>query len=835
MDIDIEGFQGDINRLFVCSTLHLLPSRAEYMKVSSAESKRLIGVASILSVSDDADDLSLSYEIISRLVECDSDDKERIAQAADIIFSRIGNFPGRELLRRRYKLLENYSPALALLLERLAREVENTIDEGIALTDFQYRFYTSLERQKSLSISAPTSAGKSFVLNLDLIRRLESGREQNIVYIVPTRALISEVSARIRRTIRDRGVAGAVVRSAPFPTKGSEQLKNVIYVLTPERLLSLLKPENNLKKITSIFIDEAHEIQKGNRGITLHGAVDLALDLHQDASILFASPLIKNPGYFLSLFGRQGEGVFFTETISPVSQNILLISEVNKQPSKVDVSLLAANRIIDLGVTEVDFKFRGAKSAQRARFASEITLDNESTIIFANGPGEAESVAEELIRINRGFVESEEVRDFVNFIRAEVHDEYPLANTLRYGVAVHYGDMPSIVRSGVEELFKSGEIRFLCCTSTLLQGVNLPAKHIVIENPYSGDKPMSRSDFLNLSGRAGRLLQEFHGNIWCIRPGDWSEESYAGDKLQEIKSSMSKVMNDGGKIIEELLSGADVDENRNLAEAGFSRLYQETRNLGEEEVILKYGTQENSETLARNLERMRRLSITLPQEILDSHSSLRPDHLQDLYDKLHGMIYTDEFSLINPFQKGGYERMKDAINIISGVFGWAENQKFRNAVTYTAHQWVTGAAISTLIRDRVNHVKRENESANTSAVIRQLLKLIETEIRFKLVKYFSAFEDIIKHCLMDKGANEYDSRQAPYHTFLEFGSCSPIELSLMSLGFSRFTALRLRHAINWGDAQEIEDYLYFLARVDLSILKMPKVCLKEINDILGQQ
>jgi replicative superfamily II helicase len=835
MDINIEDFQDDINKLFICSTLHLLPLNSESNKLTSAEAKRLIGIASILSISEVPDELSLAYEIISRLIECDSDDKERIPQAADIIFSRIGNFPGRELLRKRYKVLENFSPALTLSLERLAREIENTTDEGITLTDFQHRFYTDLEKQKSLSISAPTSAGKSFILNLDLIRRLESGKEQNIVYIVPTRALISEVSTRIRKTIKSRGITGALVRTAPFSTKNSAQLKNTIYILTPERLLSLLKPENNTKKITSIFIDEAHEIQKGNRGITLQSAVDLALSLHRSASVLFASPLISNPGYFLSLFGRQDEGLFFTETISPVSQNLLLVSEVNRQPTKINISLLAANRTIDLGTTPISFKFRDAKSSQRAKFANEITLNNESTIIFANGPGEAESVAEELLSLNRDFTASDEVKDFISFIRSEIHEEYPLAQTLEYGVAVHYGDMPSIVRSGVEELFKSAEIRFLCCTSTLLQGVNLPAKHIVIENPHSGNKPMTRSDFLNLSGRAGRLLQEFHGNIWCIRPGEWDEKSYAGEKLQEIKSSMSKIMDDGGKIIEELLTGNLDEKNRSLAEAGFSRLYQETKIQGEEEVLSRYETKENSETLAKNLDHVRSISITLPQQILDSHSSLRPDHLQNLYDKLFSAIYTEEFSLINPFLKGGYERMSNAINIISEIFGWAENQKFRSAVVYISHQWATGAAISTLIKDRVNYVKREDESVNTSTTIRKLLKLIETEVRFKLVKYFSAFEDIIKHCLLEKGFSESDARQAPYHTFLEFGSCSPIELSLMSLGFSRFTALRLKNAVNWGEAVEIDDYLLILARINISSLKMPKVCLKEINDILGQQ
>jgi len=295
------------------------------------------------------------------------------------------------------------------------------------------------------------------------------------------------------------------------------------------------------------------------------------------------------------------------------------------------------------------------------------------------------------------------------------------------------------------------------------------------------------------------------------------------------------MMDDGGQIIEKLLSGNIEDENKNLAEAGFSRLYQETTALGKEEVISKYENKDNSETLAKNLEHMSSLSISLPQEILDSHSSLRPDHLQNLYDKLYSAIYTEEFSLVNPFSPGGYDRMSNAIDIISQTFSWAENQKFRNAVVYVAHQWATGTSIKTLIRERVNYVKKEDESKSTSSIIRSLLKLIETEIRFKLVKYFSAYEDIIKHCLIEKGFSEERAKQAAYHTFLEFGSCSHIELSLMSLGFSRFTALKLKSTVNWGNAEEIEDYLLVLSRTNIPALALPRVCLKEVNDILGAQ
>jgi hypothetical protein len=57
----------------------------------------------------------------------------------------------------------------------------------------------------------------------------------------------------------------------------------------------------------------------------------------------------------------------------------------------------------------------------------------------------------------------------------------------------------------------------------------------------------------------------------------------------------------------------------------------------------------------------------------------------------------------------------------------------------------------------------------------------------------------------------------------------------MSLGFSRFTALKLKSAINWGNADGIEDYLSIISKTNTSALALPRVCLKEISDIFGSQ
>ena len=67
------------------------------------------------------------------------------------------------------------------------------------------------------------------------------------------------------------------------------------------------------------------------------------------------------------------------------------------------------------------------------------------------------------------------------------------------------------------------------CTSTLLEGVNLPAKNIFILNNAIGLSKFSDIDFWNLAGRAGRLSKELSGNIICVRYSDkknrWDDPS----------------------------------------------------------------------------------------------------------------------------------------------------------------------------------------------------------------------------------------------------------------------------------------------------------------------
>ncbi|HDW3268061.1 TPA: DEAD/DEAH box helicase, partial [Enterobacter ludwigii] len=421
--------------------------------------------------------------------------------------------------------------SLPFSLERIAREVENSFDDK-KLTDFQYNLFSSLEKYSSLSVSAPTSAGKSFVLTLNAIRCIKNHSKECIVYIVPTRALISEVSTRIRSECINAGLSKTIIRTSPALVDRDKIVEGLVYVLTQERFISLLTESVSHPDfvVNLLLIDEAHEIQKGKRGILLQNAIEVSLDLYPNANVMFSSPLIKNPEYFLSVFKREYRSKYFVERISPVAQNVLLVNQVNRKVKTICVSNLLEGMHVDVGEFEIDFSFRGGKVQQKSSFAKFISDNGGAVIVFENDPSAAEDVA--LSLTEKLIIEDArpDYLEFIDFIKEEMHSDYSLAHCMEHKVAFHYGNMPSIIRSGIEYFFKRGDIQYIVCTSTLLQGVNLPAKHIILDNPHSGSNSMSRADFLNLSGRAGRLLHEFHGNVWCLRPDDWDAKVFEGEK-----------------------------------------------------------------------------------------------------------------------------------------------------------------------------------------------------------------------------------------------------------------------------------------------------------------
>ncbi|BBO56060.1 DEAD/DEAH box helicase [Cobetia sp. AM6] len=827
-----------LEKLRVCSVSSQLFGKqpGSTPEINEMEFKQLLRYASVLSLSDKDIDKSLCYEIAVRLIDVNVSAKYDLTQAIGMIFSRLGNFPGRKLLEDRAsnKLVRSTS---MLMLERLGREVENTIfidSEEIRLTDFQSKFYSELKKRKYLSVSAPTSAGKSFILSLGLVTALKEKLNQRIVYVVPTRALISEVSDRIRISLNDYSISGVKVRTAPFAHELNNSDRGVVYVFTQERLINYLSEiEPKASPIDLLIVDEAHEIQKGKRGILLQSAIEYLVFKYNNVKVLFCSPLINNPDIYFECINATSTGYSFVEEVSPVLQNVILVKEVQGNGKKVEFDLLVNDATVALGVRDIDFHLRNKKPTQKANLALNIVKEDESIVVFSNGPSDAEKVAKEISMRNK-YILTENVSSFIDFLYKEIHPEYPLIDCLKGGAGFHYGKMPSIVRAGVENLFRSGEIKFLCCTSTLLQGVNLPTKHILIESPKSGDKPMSRSDFLNLSGRAGRLLKEFQGNIWCLRPNKWQESSYRGLRLQTIKPSVDLLMEDGGKIIQSLLDEDSLNKSDlEQAEAVFSKIYQDYHWPKNKHELEQYRTEENSKVLDTTIQKVSELKILLPEDIIQKNRSIRPDNLQKLYGFLLEAECIEDYIPLRPYEVGFIARLKNIMIVFKDVLGWNITQGYINLLSRAAQYWITEQPLRQILSNQVAYHKEKSPSKEVSQIIRDYLSILDKDIRFNAVKFFSAYSDVLNKVCMDLNKKELAENIEPYHIYMEFGSCNKDTLNIMALGCSRFTALYISKEVKFElEKKDVESYYELLTKVDIESINMPDLCKRELKSVL---
>ncbi|MGH2669840.1 MAG: DEAD/DEAH box helicase, partial [bacterium] len=96
---------------------------------------------------------------------------------------------------------------------------------------------------------------------------------------------------------------------------------------------------------------------------------------------------------------------------------------------------------------------------------------------------------------------------------------HPLVNYVRAGYGYHHADLPDEARRGLERAFRSGALRILVATSTLSQGVNLPAHTVIIAYVQRGatlDTLIPVREFANLAGRAGRAFTETEGHVVLI-------------------------------------------------------------------------------------------------------------------------------------------------------------------------------------------------------------------------------------------------------------------------------------------------------------------------------
>lgn len=800
---------------------------------------RLMTCASVLAQSDAGEVQDAALRIAQYAFSAEGQNKELTAAAA-VVLDTLANRPAIDLAIQSYGLGRGFEAMLPtpLRLDRARRQLtaELPLPNGarVYLNKFQQRVRDAFAENDVLSVSAPTSAGKSFVLQRLVVAGLSTGGIQRVAYVVPTRALIHQIEQDLKKALGLAGLSSVSVHGVPTLPK-EWQTTPFVLVFTQERLQWLLRDAPEDFSLDLVIADEAQKIGEGARGILLEQALADALARDASCKFVFCSPLSQNPDLLLQFGGPNRRAAALVSDYSAVNQNLLWATQVERKPEEWNLEHITGDT--DKVIGRFKLQHRPSPPSKRLPLVAHALGHKTGNIIYVNGAADAEDVAAVLQGVLAKEPEhSKEREELAQLAASLVHQKYALVQCVRKGVAFHYGNMPALLRYEIERLFKEGKLSYLVCTSTLLEGVNLAAKAMFLRGPTRGiGQPMNEFDFWNLAGRAGRLGQDFQGNIVCVdaRTSAWREPPPSKRRRYYLRSAFRNMLVDRlDDLVKYIDDGAPVADAKTSGDLDYGVGYLVS-------LVTRHGSLSESpvrdlisaEAVALLEERLAKAikEASLPNELLDRHPGINPFAIRRLYHYFNTHI--DNVERITPPKPesddavDGYKRIIEIIN--STMTG--DSNAFAVKGALLAVHWMRGWTLARMIADAWKYEKKQTDSRkNLASVIRETMDLVENFVRFKFLKYVSCYVDVLRHRVSQMPDGLARSADLPsVALWLEFGASTDTQLALMGLGLSRTTAIELSRLIA-NDAMTEDEVHQWLTATEIEGLNLAPALQREI-------
>jgi hypothetical protein len=148
-----------------------------------------------------------------------------------------------------------------------------------------------------------------------------------------------------------------------------------------------------------------------------------------------------------------------------------------------------------------------------------------------------------------------------------------------------------------------------------------------------------------------------------------------------------------------------------------------------------------------------------------------------------------------------------------------------------ALSWMKGDPLPQIIDDSFEYKRKQGLNPKMATVIRETLREVERDLRFKYVRLFSCYNAVLELVLRDNDKADLVSSIPSVPLYLEVGACSPTMISFMGLGLSRYTAGKLRKLPRRTDMSQSEARSWIL-RQDLESLDLPNASVREIRRML---
>jgi len=766
----------------------------EEQKFTKKEFIDLLRFADILSHSNNYQSQNKAYKIISLLIDKHADN-EIFQTFANSIMIKLGNFPALSLFNKIFN--DEIKQSYEILLEKSLKETYQQIPESkFIFTDTQYKIFEALKNHNHFSFSGPTSLGKSFIINA-FIRYLitEHRGTDNLVILVPSRALINQTVTKLKQDFKDESNY-TILAHPTVPTMFRSAESRYIFVFTPERLIAYLSNNNN-PKLDYLFVDEAQKIisQKDTRSPLYYHAILLAE--RKSIKLYFASPNIQNPEIFLQLFEKSTDERISIKA-APVAQNRYFLDLID-------------NYCLMFSDNDIDYTIPINLINNNFFFWLEKLGKEDKNIIYCNSKADTVTYALEFAK-NKPIKNDKALTDVIELVKEYLHEKYYLIDCLEKGIAFHFGNLPQLIREKIEQLFENKVIDYLFSTSTLLEGVNLPAKNIFILVDKIGNTKFTDIDFWNLAGRAGRMTKEMSGNIICMRvkESQWNNPEVdlkiiKNKEIKKIEPLIVKGQKNFYKNIEASLRNSEFTNKK--ASQNQKDIWNYYANLAllheikQDDSILRTNFISNNKDALKVLHTLKK-HINIPEKILSASSMIKIKYQNQIFNdsKLSDNILPDEFD---------YDVILKYLILLSNYYNWGKEESGGTNPMYKPSEklkyyavlmdsWMKSKPLKMIISNSIkyyikksyiwNNTSRENEIFNPKSknhinmVVNEVITSIDNLLRFKLKNYFENYNNILKEKLgvENAGANWAD--------YLEYGTTDFKVIELQNIGIPRHLA-----------------------------------------------
>ncbi|OUZ99943.1 DNA-directed DNA polymerase [Macleaya cordata] len=433
-------------------------------------------------------------------------------------------------------------------------------------------------QKRNLVYCASTSAGKSFVAEILMLRRVITTGKIALL-VLPYVSICAEKAEHLEVLLEP---LGKHVRSFYGNQGGGTLPKDTsVAVCTIEKanfLINRLLEEGRLSEIGIIVIDELHMVGDQHRGYLLELMLTKLRYAAGEGNVESSSGESSgsssgkaDPAHGLQIVGMSAT-MPNVAAVADWLQAALYQTEFRPVPLEeyIKVGNTIYDKKMDLIRTIPKAADLGGKDPDHIlELCNEVVQEGHSVLLFCSSRKGCESTARHVAKFLKKFPinthdDRSELSDISSAIdalrRCPVGLDPILEETLPSGVAYHHAGLTVEEREIVETCYRKGLVRVLTATSTLAAGVNLPARRVIFRQPRIGRDFIDGTRYRQMSGRAGRTGIDTKGeSVLICKPEEVKRiTAVLNDSCPPLQSCLSEDKNGMTHAILEVVAGGIV-------------------------------------------------------------------------------------------------------------------------------------------------------------------------------------------------------------------------------------------------------------------------------------